>query len=211
MTIRIRSAVLIALTTTGLFASSITYENTNSSVAGQSFEVGIPLFDGSLGTLDSVNWSLSEGQLIGIIVDNCSGLPPTEEPYSYAITGGVTVSVLDATVDSTTSGSGFTLGTCPGGGVGLGISQHLTASGTLSDPSAFIGSGTAQVAIDPFATGSFDIGLPDGGGFDIVDTSVDLTVTYTYTSTPEPGMLPLLLSLAGALLLFSQRRKAHSR
>lgn len=220
MTIWVRSAIVIVLTTTGLCASSITYDSSiygipPSSIDGDPLDVNVPQFDASLGTLDSMSWTLSVAQSIGFIVDDCAhqenGDGPTEEDYSYTVTAGVTVPAFDATVGNTTSGSGTTLGTCPGGGAGIGFEQNLMASGTVSDPSAFIGMGTTTVEIDPFETGFFDIALPDYGGPDIVRTNIDLSVTYMYTSTPEPVMLPMLLSLIGVLLLFAQWRKARSQ
>jgi hypothetical protein len=191
----VRLTIAVAITT-GLWADSVEYSNFSGVDTTLAFY--IPQFDPSLGTLDSMNFTVSAGEVVIMPIDNCNedGPSPTVD-YSYDITTGF--SIFGSSVEGTQSGTGSAGSTC-GGFHEPGYSTNITGSGSVSDPSPYIGTGVVLIPTDnAFASGLFsDGGGPPSAGFFILQYSATLDVTYDYISVPEPGTLALTL-LAGAL------------
>ena len=221
----LRLAIAAAIITLGLAADSTPPSGTSNNafegcLSGTCTPVDIFVysFNPSLGTLDSVDWSLSSDQQVLIDLDNCSenGLPPLIS-YSYSITTGDSFFGSSTTYTGTDSGTSY--GGCAGGN-DFGYTARLQMQGVITtDLSQFIGTGTNGpfVAVTPFVvSGTIDTTpFPiDGDAFFIGEESDTLNVVYNYTpfsSVPEPRFTALIvIGVLGGMASLLKRRSVSS-
>jgi len=181
-----------------------------SAGACPSFDITVPQFNPSLGTLGSVTWSFTDYTLITLFLNEYPG----DQPYSLDVTAEDTSSVLglDATSTQESAGSGL------GGDLDyyFPISSVLTASGIAPDSSPFLGTGMISVVVTPSAFVSNGTGPDEGNGGLIVgllgaNDYAQLTVTYNVVPTPEPrgGTAFLLIAFLSMLWLKARTTPTH--
>jgi len=205
ISILLQMAVIASMTTTALSADSVETFVSYGEGPGNPFDFYFSDFNPSLGTLDSMNWSLAGGQTVLIYIPNCDGFNPvTPLNYTYTITGGF--DLLGSSVGNTQSGSGTVGNTC-GGFQTPAVQESISGSGTVSDPTPFIGTEGQFVEVTGFASGvvSVDGGFSVQPVMDAVEGNGTLTVTYDYTPTPEPRM-PFLILIGCGLVALARRK-----
>jgi hypothetical protein len=205
--IPLQVAVLGVLATALLSADSVETIVSDGSGPGNPFDFFIDDFNPSLGTLDSMTWSVTGGQTVFLPISNCGVGPVEPLNYTYTFTAGF--NLLGSSVENSMSGSGSVGSTC-GGFNTPGTPQAISGSGTVSDPSSFIGSSGQLIEVTGFvASGSFTAGgiyggFPTGGLY-AQNGNGQLTVTYDYTPTPEPQMPLLITSVCGLAVIVRKK------
>lgn len=180
---------LCADTLTDTFSSGTFFDPDNCTGFDCSYTYSIPQFNPALGTLNEIDWSLKEGGSVVIDPDYCSefGMPLPPIPYSYTST--VSDAILNGSGSVTYSESGLNYGGCAGSD-NIGYQALLTFGNTITDVSAYIGTGDVSASTDPMTSGTnpVDTYFRNWGS--------ELTFTYDYTppsSVPEPRLYVLLL------------------
>jgi len=156
--------------------------------------ISLPAFNGSLGLLTGVSFTLSSTDSIYAEIYNTAGI---NQPYTTAtVSLPVTISGAPASLTTTTTGTAnYTAGTVTPG-LNLLTTQTTTVSSTSSvlttGLSAFENGGTYSLSLNT-GTASYSGTTPSGittllfGG---AGTSIgSVTVTYDYVNTPEPSSL----------------------
>lgn len=205
--------------------------------SGQSTLLEIKPFDPSLGTLDSVNVTIT-GAITGVIItlpnfvpDPFGNLFPLPQPYSVTITqnftGGPFTFFLpaQATLSGTSTGTGDNIPITLPFNYGFTFDQFSNLTG-FATGSGSISGGTSPGLIDGTLNG-WESSIPlllfentlvlEQQSFG-VSPSVPpieqggLIVQYSYetppVSTPEPGSLPLLASALAGLCLVARRKRS---
>jgi len=147
-------------------------------------------FDTSLGTLDSIDWTVNESQQVKIDIDNCPPGPPPLISYSYSITTGD--SALGSSSTFTGTDSGITYGGCAGF-ADLVYHANIQLQGVITtDFSQFM----AGVETTPFIdAATVNITPFVGNAFFMAEETDYLTVVYDYipfSSVPEPRCTALI-------------------
>ena len=189
--------------------------------------VGLPQFNPALGTLKSVDISLSSSMSTVLNIDNTSA--STISGSANALVwisvdnntftnlfgqGGAGNPVINLSIPK----RGYNYSLAAGASVNSGTlyAQQTVDSGTLSDPavlSSFTGTGTLDLNA---ATTTFAVNSYHGGNISVSQqTTADLTTTVTYDYSPaslSPVPEPSSLALAGlglaALGRFFRRQQA---
>jgi hypothetical protein len=211
MVTMIRLVVLLAASVLGLWADSV---ETFTSAPGEEscapcgpLYFDVPQFNPSLGVLNSIDWSLAGGVSVDIDIDYCTTNPPGPLfNYSYDITVGY--NVLGTTVSDTQTGSGAAHGGCYTSGEIFAFQAGLQTSGSIPDPSSFIGNGTMNIPATPSISGDVNVDTPLGAVFFGLYGGT-MSVTYDYTAAPEPRTTWLML--VGCGLVAVLQRNARSR
>lgn len=174
-------------------------------------EISVFPFDTSLGTLDSIDWTVNANQQVDIDIDNCTYGPPPLISYSFSITTGD--SLLGSSSTYTTGPlTGTTYGGCAGE-ADLKYNANLQFQGVVtSDFSQFMDG----VETTPFVeSGTITTSSYVGSAFFIGSEGDDLTVVYNYTpfsSVPEPRNTALVVIAAlGGIALVLKRRSLHRK
>jgi hypothetical protein len=180
----------------GPFQSCIVVSSGDTSCPS-SVDFTMPQFDPALGTLNSISWEFTAGERVFIDVDNCTtGFEAPEINYSYTITAGDTI--LGKSGQNAQSGTG-TEGTHCAGVFDPFYANAFSISGSVSDKNLFIGTGTVNIPVTSFISGSVDTDRLVGVGFFSEEEFDTLDLSYTYTSAaPEPSLgIVLALGVVG--------------
>jgi hypothetical protein len=174
------------------------------------FNVPIPQFDPSQGTLLSVSWTFLDSQTYEGGYNDEQTTPG--QSFSWTTTEGDVSALLGLDASNTQNNSAITcacwLASLQPPNVNL-----ITASGTVPDDSPFIGTGTVEIPVTPFISTSLPVADSLGeyiyGDIGPVMDGVNLTVTYVTATdplalieVPEPRWTAIP---AAALLLVSLR------
>ena len=165
----------------------------------------LPQFSGP-GTLTAVDWSMTDDvQYYGGINDMYQ---PTGSPWSATFLVGDESSLLGLDATSGYSESGVVYGN--GTQISMGgwwTNTLISASGSASDLTPFLGSGDLQLAITPFASTSSS-GAAFAGITEMRDI-ISLSVTYV-DPVPEPRWLALVaIAILATLGIINDRRKVR--
>jgi hypothetical protein len=210
-----RFLMLASLFTVALFAETVSYPTQNFPFPSPScfVEFGpcepifIPVlqFDPSLGSLNSLTWTLSDFQTVRISIDNdCQPEPPLVS-YSFSFTSSS--SFLGVTGTETQSGSGTAYGSCSGF-QDLYYPATVQLSGSVSDLAPYLGTGvvTTDLEVSSQLAATLDTSAI-GGDIFLEDLGGEFTVTYDYTPVPEPRTQTL--TVVGCACLLMARRRLH--
>ncbi len=118
------------------------------------FNISIPQFDPSLGTLTSVTWTFTDyQQYYGGANDMYD--PLIGDPYTWTTTEGDQSDLLGLDASNSQLNYGVVCG-CEQISMGGWFStNNLEATGLAPDDSQFIGTGIVNIPITPFASASF--------------------------------------------------------
>ena len=189
------------------------------------FDISIPQFDPSLGTLTSVAWSFTDYQQFYGGYNDLSDPIPGDQ-FTWSTTEGDESNLLGLTASNSQVNSGEACGCRQISMGGWWSEDSLDATGVVPDDSPFIGIGTLNIPITPFVSASFpttESGAWVVAGILFIEDSATLTLTETYTaaaadptfgadviaSTPEPRYGAFLLAISGLIVrLISRFRSA---
>jgi hypothetical protein len=213
----LRLVTLAGLLSIGLCADTLTdtlfsgtfFDPGNCTGFDCSYTYSIPQFNPALGTLNEIDWSLQEFGEVDIDPDYCSEFGEPLPPIPYSYTSTVSDAILNGSGSVTHSQSGLNYGGCAGAD-NIGYQALLTFGSTITDVSAYIGTGSVLASTDPTISGSGDI----EPGLDAYfrNWGSELTLTYDYntpSSVPEPRLYVLLLVFLILSVAYhrTQRRK----
>jgi hypothetical protein len=214
--------LLIALAGCALRADVVTFTDSRQTQAQdcgnfgacQPFGLSLASLDPKLGVPESITWRFTDFlQYYGGINDMYL---PTGLPFSWTTVGGDLIDLQFFGVGSldlsqTHTYSGLTSGNRQISMGGWWSEITLTASGTIADPSTFVGDNGVSMGITPFLNASFPV--DNNGVFAALisaqnNAGLVVTVTYASASVPEPRYSILVLCLAGAFLVLRLRSLA---
>lgn len=182
---------------------------------GTTFSLTVPRFDGSLGILQSVSytldtWSYGSGTLL-----NAANLDPSQFTYSWTFgtliqpntldvpgTGVVNLPISPLLSEATVVLAGvnqpFT----------TGVKNWSTPSAAAPNTGAYTGPGTVTFIFDPFVDAGVS-GFQGGSLQPSVFAAARINVTYTYSDIPEASTYAAgAILLAGAGLVARRRLAA---
>lgn len=174
------------------------------------YTILVPQFNPQLGTLESIDYSISDSQFVLYSVND--GSTELNLPYTLTVTPGASSNALNANLTAPAKSDTYTtVGSRQLSSPLEGFQFALSGSGTVNPIGAFIGTGFTSVDF----TSSPTVDSPDAaeigvrvGVFSVQDHPV-LDITYNFTSVPEPRAL-FLIGLA-TLLIARFRLAAHQR
>jgi len=174
------------------------------------FNILIPQFDPTLGTLTSITWAFTDSQeYYGGYNDMYD--PLIGDPFTWTTTGGDASDLLGLSVSNTQVNSSYTTGCSQISLGGWWFYNPLEATGAVPDDSPFVGTGMVNVPITPFVSASVPTSS-NGWVRAAIDSTMDdatLTLTETYTAIPEPRGLLVLLLLGLAMAGFKVGRQTR--
>lgn len=167
----------------------------------------LPQFSGP-GTLTAVEWSLTDDvQYYGGINDMYQ-TPGSPWSATFVVGDSSTILGLDATTGYSESGVVWGYGTQISMG-GWWTSDLIAASGSAADLTPFLGDGSLQLAITPFANTTAS-GAAYAGILEMRD-SISLSVTYVDPVVPEPRWDAfVVIALVGVAFVFNNRRRSRA-
>jgi hypothetical protein len=204
------SASAYTYTATGGGTSSLCGVDGNYDEPCGAYSLEIPQFDPALGTLESVEWTLTDGQSFLTGFNDIDQTPGQE--FNYTTIGSDQSVMLGLNSSATDIMNAVTCG-CRDVSGGSGDSDDLLlASGAVPNTSPFIGTGMAYIEILP-SIDATDAVLTDGQdvGNQIITAAWGLkdnaTLQITYVATPEARGYNWLVVALIVVLVFWLGRK----
>lgn len=204
--------ILLLLLPLVLSADSVTYTYTATAVNATTcggylpgcapLEFDIPEFDPGLGAIDSIEWTFADTQdyAVNIAYWGSPVYGGSTNLLAWQTTEGDTSAQLGLDASATQNQSCY----CAADWFWTG-QNDIEASGTIGDPSAYIGTGTIAIFVQP-GTSQTDPGFESTGVYtSLLDTSDDATLTLSYidtpaVQTPEPSEFGIVALLALVVL-----------
>jgi hypothetical protein len=209
----ILAILTVAASATTITTTPVTYDG-SLSYAGTSSLLNVVSFDSSLGTLISVNITLTGAAEVGYSIQDRSGLPSTfavSVPLTVTLRQGTTSlgTVVTNVVDVTThnlAGNGYFETENYGTGV-LALTASNSQGYTLTDAlllALFSGDGTSKISLTASGTKPDSVWTstsPDYGTNLTAKYTPTVEISYTYETTTTPEPAPVAMALGGVAFL----------
>ena len=198
----------ITVTSTGSYFNAFTNVDDCANGPCSPFNISVPQFDPSLGTLTSITWTFTDSQqYYGGMNDMYD--PLIGDPTTWTTTEGDESAQLGLDASDSQFNSTVTCGCRQISMGGFWNMDNIQASGTVPDDNPFIGTGTLNIPITPFVSATFPRSSKGWVDAAILSTEdgATLTVTETYT-TPEPSGSIAVLAVAFLALLSLKAKTA---